>query len=492
MNQSTPNQGASPLKYCHLFDDIDLSSPTPHDVNHSGSMCSSNSILNKSFVLNNQANSVVGDDEENVLQMNSFDISIRMLEDMKAAMLLQESTDHGHLSDETKQDSLVTKRKLNNNMLDKSTQAELISIASHLGKQDKNTQTNILGSDFVVKSTQTGDNYMVDKSTQVELRLTLPYLGKQDKNTHTNILGCNSLIMSNNKGENKSIQTSVTAESVKDVETQQDAVTESREPSSEVIEKIQIQLDQLTTCIKDLEILIKTKESKKNSQKNKTMETTKLKPKCIQGKYTNYTNKSADVGIDPLLFHQVQVNILGDSHGRELSIILKSLGVSRVEGLIKPNANADEILETNVIESKNENLTEIKVIIAGANNVYRNDAETFLRALRKYLVSHTQETIILYTIPTRYDLPIWSIVNVEIRKVNYKIKGLMKKFRCLCVIDIEGLGRRFHTNHGMHLNALGKRYMGVRLLEEINLVQMKLAKEKNTIIPLMWINQGNV
>jgi len=64
--------------------------------------------------------------------------------------------------------------------------------------------------------------------------------------------------------------------------------------------------------------------------------------------------------------------------------------------------------------------------------------------------------VLLYTIPVRYDLPLWSCVNDEIRSVNDKIVNLQKHFKNLTVVDIGKIGRRFHTAHALHLNVLGK------------------------------------
>ena len=255
---------------------------------------------------------------------------------------------------------------------------------------------------------------------------------------------------------------------------------------------ISYKLAQLTRSVKAIERLIRNDEDKYVFQNQVRQDNTEVRFKNVKKKQTESTGTKF---IKPTLQANVHVSVLADSHGKGLCPILKSLGVENILGIIKPNATLSAILDTDVSNTintqKTEAINQIKVIIAGANDIYHNNANTYLKYLKRYLIKHSNERIIVYTFPTRYDLPKWSIINKEISKVNGIIKGLKSKGKYFQVIDIENIGRRFHTTHGLHLNHLGKRYMCERLVAEINDMCKDLGNLAEQKIPLMWKKQEN-
>lgn len=72
------------------------------------------------------------------------------------------------------------------------------------------------------------------------------------------------------------------------------------------------------------------------------------------------------------------------------------------------------------------------------------------------------------SVPLRYDLPSWSYVNAEVRKANEEIQTVCKYFKTVHYLDLGKIGRRFHTNHGLHLSRLGKMDVTDRILEIVN------------------------
>jgi hypothetical protein len=93
----------------------------------------------------------------------------------------------------------------------------------------------------------------------------------------------------------------------------------------------------------------------------------------------------------------------------------------------------------------------------GGNNIYHNNSDVFLENLSFFFSNkHSDVHIILCTIPIRHDLPVWSVVDVEIRNVNKKLVELQFSYKKVLVLDIENIVRHYHTVHGLHLNRLGK------------------------------------
>ena len=189
---------------------------------------------------------------------------------------------------------------------------------------------------------------------------------------------------------------------------------------------------------------------------------------------------------------KVDIEILADSHGRKLSQLISSKISSRVFGLIKPNAKASEVLhnKTSLVRA-NTPVCFLTIILAGANDIYCNETKNYLRTLKRYLSTNFHSNIILCTIPQRFDLPFWSIVNKEIRYVNQKIKNLQKFFKNLYIVDIGNLGKQFHTRQGIHLNSWGKSYLCDRIVEIYYVLNRKVFECNTESIYLPWQNQGN-
>ena len=210
---------------------------------------------------------------------------------------------------------------------------------------------------------------------------------------------------------------------------------------------------------------------------------------------TKNKSKKVNEGIANTPISPAKLKILADSHGRGLCHIMRSKGLDKVFGLIKPGAKSNDILGNFVTGNIHTNSDEFLLLLAGSNDVYCNDSKKFLRLLKKFLVTHHHSKVIVCTIPMRYDLPIWSLINREILQVNNKIMKLGSIFNNLRVLDIGNLGRRFHTLHGLHFNILGKNL----ICESIMLLMENLSEELHVNqvnpIPLPWLNtenQGNL
>ncbi|XP_039297274.1 uncharacterized protein LOC120354342 [Nilaparvata lugens] len=175
------------------------------------------------------------------------------------------------------------------------------------------------------------------------------------------------------------------------------------------------------------------------------------------------------------------VRIFGDSHGRDS---VDNLNRSELEkttsGFIMPSAKFNPIV--NNIKSGTRDLSnnDHVVIVGGANDVYCNQAGSFLKSMLSLLQVLNFTNVLISTIPIRYDLPEWSCVNEEIRKTNSRIKQYRGRMQNVKVIDLTDLKREHFTRHGLHLNWRGKK----RMTDKIKTILDE--KGNNTVIELQY------
>lgn len=148
--------------------------------------------------------------------------------------------------------------------------------------------------------------------------------------------------------------------------------------------------------------------------------------------------------------------IVSDSHGRGVGRLLEENFSTANTFRMKPGLCFEEVTN-GVTDEKRCNL----VLVAGANDVYKNESINFL--LRLYamlpLLSVNNKRVIIATIPLRYDLPSWSCVNKEIRKVNKKIRFMCCQYKNIRIASLDDFSVEFFGKPGkpgIHLNQPGK------------------------------------
>jgi len=97
----------------------------------------------------------------------------------------------------------------------------------------------------------------------------------------------------------------------------------------------------------------------------------------------------------------------------------------------------------------------------------KNEAQDVCKVLRLLLPTMTHTNVIVATLPYRYDLPDFSCVNVVIKEINSQIAKLCKHFKNVRLLDMYKIPRTYHTEHGLHLNKFGKRYISGILLRMV-------------------------
>jgi len=97
------------------------------------------------------------------------------------------------------------------------------------------------------------------------------------------------------------------------------------------------------------------------------------------------------------------------------------------------------------------------VISGGTNdmdNNYDKGSEVLIK-MTKFMQSYNNTNIVLMSIPHRYDLKKNSRINLEIQKVNRKLKNISYRFGHATLLETD-TERKFYTKHGLHLNKKGK------------------------------------
>jgi len=122
------------------------------------------------------------------------------------------------------------------------------------------------------------------------------------------------------------------------------------------------------------------------------------------------------------------------------------------------------------------------IVIGGANDVNKNEANVGLKYLGKFVKNRQNTNIMIVTAPTRYDLQETSCVNKEIEVFNRKLHKVVKTADNAKIIQAN-LSRNDFRCHGLHLNVSGKEKMA-RLIGE-NIKKLMSRKEEKPFI-LEW------
>lgn len=169
----------------------------------------------------------------------------------------------------------------------------------------------------------------------------------------------------------------------------------------------------------------------------------------------------------------MRIKLLTDSHGRGLAEEVYSRCVHTFTSIVNPGAFFHQVTselsittakyhDTNVIQL---GTNDIPVFLAGTNDVAKNETRGLLSSLKKKLcLLRDARQIGVLSVPRRYDLPNWSIINKEVDIANNEMRKICKKLKNVTFLDISNLGRRLHTENGLHLKKLGKIYVSEKIV----------------------------
>lgn len=215
---------------------------------------------------------------------------------------------------------------------------------------------------------------------------------------------------------------------------------------------------EVTEC-NDTQGSVETTRSKRILCKDKSNKTKLSNIRHNIESYQNIDGKSEST-------KKQKVLICGDSHGRDLAFHLNKCSSSlNTIGFVRPGGFSEQILSYHNIDGENLGATDVLVIACGTNDVAHNNARNALTTIKKTLERYKDLRIILLDLPNRYDLKSWSCVNEETRRTNKALEALSINFSNISLVKISSAQRHLHTQHGLHLNNLGKRWMARRIYE---------------------------
>jgi len=86
-----------------------------------------------------------------------------------------------------------------------------------------------------------------------------------------------------------------------------------------------------------------------------------------------------------------------------------------------------------------------------------------LRHIKNFFNSNNHTNIILVSVTHRYDLMQSSCVNNEIRSFNRKLMKSVRAYQHASILEMSS-DRKLFTNHGLHLNGLGKEVLSKQIV----------------------------
>ena len=125
-----------------------------------------------------------------------------------------------------------------------------------------------------------------------------------------------------------------------------------------------------------------------------------------------------------------------------------------VTGYTKPNCKVTTLL--NPVPEYVSNLTDKDILIffGGSNDVSNNNMEVTLQDIQQFVTKNNYTNIILGEIPNRYDTAESSDLHQKIMTYNRKLKKHSKLNTHIHITETVQ-ERKYYTNQGFHLNALG-------------------------------------
>jgi hypothetical protein len=118
-----------------------------------------------------------------------------------------------------------------------------------------------------------------------------------------------------------------------------------------------------------------------------------------------------------------RVTVLNDSHSKGCTMKINTYlrDKFRTVGWIKPGALTKEILDRPTVDLVNLKKSDVIVLIAGANDVYKNNSNEALMKIIKFIQNNSNTNLVILGIPLRHNLVENSCVNKAIQVFSHKL-----------------------------------------------------------------------
>jgi len=177
-----------------------------------------------------------------------------------------------------------------------------------------------------------------------------------------------------------------------------------------------------------------------------------------------------------------RVILIGDSDIKGYVCNLKPLLSSNYElfSVVKPRSTTNELKETAKKEISQLSYDDLIVICSGTNDYELNELTWTLQNITNFVKNNNHTSIILMNVPFRYDVLNSISVNRNISFLKRKLQKLLKVFPHTRFLEMDN-NRNLFTNHGLHLNKLGK-----LVNHQIASLLLTSFEQKSSSIILRW------
>lgn len=184
----------------------------------------------------------------------------------------------------------------------------------------------------------------------------------------------------------------------------------------------------------------------------------------------NEQNKGPKMG-DERLNGKRRIHIYAGSHGKNLYDTPSPLLPEDSELFICSNLGGtlEYVLSNAKKMTSDFTHDDVAVIIAGTNDVSevtlrnRRPATRLPFILESFIESQAERDVFVVSQFRRYDIPFSNIIQ-EIIRVNKRLA----QHKEINLINVKNFGRRLFTDHGLHLNRMGKKLLSKNIADSIN------------------------
>lgn len=161
------------------------------------------------------------------------------------------------------------------------------------------------------------------------------------------------------------------------------------------------------------------------------------------------------------------VTIVGDSHVRHMSALLKDLvqPTAVVSGMCKPSAGL-----LNIAPLSTPPPSHCYVLMGGTNDVAAGREINIFSHLETIVQNCLLASkLLLVPLPPRHDLPRDSPIHRSVQVVNQFMKDLCSRYDGVDMLDISAITRQHYTSHGLHMRASGKKLLAKLMVKKLAL-----------------------
>lgn len=145
--------------------------------------------------------------------------------------------------------------------------------------------------------------------------------------------------------------------------------------------------------------------------------------------------------------------IMADSHGRDLGGMIEKRCSASVTSFVKPGAKFSVVVEERNQLTKNLGRSDHVLVIGGTNNIGVNCGNKLFRDIQNLIQQTQHTTLILGTVPMRFDT---DQLDLKIITINHELEKIAEKYPNVKILPLHLLPKHYFTRGGIHLNKKGK------------------------------------